>query len=74
MTGFDHTGWTHTSFSPYEPDTDGTEVQVEPLPADAGLDLAGITTAGTHLMPWFGAEDDVSSTASWSVADADEKR
>jgi uncharacterized protein YjbI with pentapeptide repeats len=55
MTGFDHTDWTHTNYAPYEPDTDGTEIQIEPLSFEAtafgGSSFDGSSFDGSSFDP-----------------------
>jgi hypothetical protein len=83
MTGFDHTDWantdwSHASFSPYEPDTDGTEVQVDPASFDpASFDLASFAADPTvaagaddvsPLSPLYGTEDGAETLTVWSTS------
>jgi hypothetical protein len=63
MTGFDHTDWTHTNFAPYEPDTDGTEVQVEPLILDVDPTFTMGTDDSGQLSSLYVAEDGVETVA-----------
>ena len=67
MTGFDHTDWTHTNFAPYEPDTDGTEVQVEPLILDVDPTFTMGTDDSGQLSSLYVAEDGVETVAPWST-------
>jgi hypothetical protein len=77
MTGFDHTDWTHTNFAPYEPDTDGTEIQVEPLSFEA-MTFDGSSFDGTAFAadPTFtigtdvgaGAGDGLEALSVWSTS------
>ena len=68
MTGFDHTEFAYTHWAPYEPDTDGTEVQVEPMAFDADPTVALGADDPAQLSPLYGTEDGVETLTAWSTA------